>query len=1294
MRKVACPSCQASYDVDERRIPASGMKMRCPKCSASFLVMQDGSVGLAAPAVPAVAGAPAVPAPPAKPRLAPPPIEIDLPAPKPPKGATPQKPAMPSFDELDLPAPKQPKAPAAGGGSTDFDFSELDLPAPKSPSGPKVSPAEFDFSELDLPAPKSPAAGKPAMPSFDELDMPALKIPAPGKGAPSFDELDLPVPATRAKRPIAPAFDELDLPAPKSPKSPGGSVEVDPFGELDLPVAKGFEVDLPAPKLPTPPSAKRPLAPAVPDLPTPAQKKPLAPAVPDLPTPAQKKPLAPAVPDLPTPAQKKPLAPAFPELDLPAPKAAARGGGGFEFGELDLPKPASSVDLPAPVGSIDLPAPRASMPSLDLDKPRGAPKSDVFGELDLGIGPSEPPGFADDLALPAPRARRASKGDAYGELDLGASTEGDALEFGGLPGDGADDGLPGFDDAAAPIARDSMPPGLSIEERKAVAKQTRRQRLVRALVGTGSALVLAGGVGFGLKYTKYGAFGQYAIESVLPAAGSEASAATAIRAAELRAKSDTYVDVRAALAGLASARRNEGLNRALLARSLMHESLYLHRFGDDASSSTRANALAARLRERSNEAPGIDLALAAFALRGNEIPAAASALARARAAAPNDPYVDLIAGEISLVIGDAADASARFRASLAHGGGARAQWGLARALLVSRDAGADAALAATLEASPRHVEARTAVALQKLRAREIDAAATTAREAAGLDPVSGIALRSSKRSRAEALTVLGRIEEQRSHRQDARFAYETAADLDGGNVDALVGAGRVLLTESMAREALVRFDSAIASESTDPSMFATDEHPRSLVADARLGAIDALLLLDRPQDASAHAAQLLQALPEDASVVRAIGRVQHALHDEVAAEASFRRAIELEPTAFVGYLALSQLLFDLERPADAVAALASAEGKVQVTAEVRRLEGEAELRRGELTAARAKFQAALELDPRDAGSMFGLGVAFRREGAYADAARAFDQLGAIDASYPGLALERGQIFESQGQLDQAVAMFERAIRERPDDRELLVRLGGAQVAAGRLDDAQRTLDTALTAEPTNPLAIHYRGRLQLARGDIDAAIQSFQDSVRLETGRAEFHAYLATAYLEKSALSEAQTEITRTLELDERNVDGHLLRARLFARTGRVDAALEEASIAIGLDARRTEVWATVGECQALLGRRPQAIEAYRAAIAGDPNRGDWWARLARVQVETGDLGPAVDSYRRAVDLGTARTPVPTWTFEALRGLGDTALERHDAAAARAAYARYLEITPAGSPGRAEVQQSLDRLNR
>src|SRR6185436_8036953 len=38
MLKVECESCKSPYQVDERRIPPTGLKMRCPKCGKSLLV--------------------------------------------------------------------------------------------------------------------------------------------------------------------------------------------------------------------------------------------------------------------------------------------------------------------------------------------------------------------------------------------------------------------------------------------------------------------------------------------------------------------------------------------------------------------------------------------------------------------------------------------------------------------------------------------------------------------------------------------------------------------------------------------------------------------------------------------------------------------------------------------------------------------------------------------------------------------------------------------------------------------------------------------------------------------------------------------------------------------------------------------------------------------------------------------------------------------------------------------------------------------------------------------------------
>src|SRR5689334_7776902 len=118
--KISCESCGAGYDLDEGRIPPSGMSMTCPACLHRFTVKRPGA---APPPVPA-------PTPPARPReialspLDPPadssaPEVLDLPAPKAsaPRTIPSLQPLMLAPEEappdlVDLPAPVQRRPPA------------------------------------------------------------------------------------------------------------------------------------------------------------------------------------------------------------------------------------------------------------------------------------------------------------------------------------------------------------------------------------------------------------------------------------------------------------------------------------------------------------------------------------------------------------------------------------------------------------------------------------------------------------------------------------------------------------------------------------------------------------------------------------------------------------------------------------------------------------------------------------------------------------------------------------------------------------------------------------------------------------------------------------------------------------------------------------------------------------------------------------------------------------------------------------------------------------------------------
>src|SRR4051812_43023990 len=55
MLKIECESCKAPYQIDERRIAPTGLKMRCPRCGHSFVVKNPAAAAEAPPAAPPAA---------------------------------------------------------------------------------------------------------------------------------------------------------------------------------------------------------------------------------------------------------------------------------------------------------------------------------------------------------------------------------------------------------------------------------------------------------------------------------------------------------------------------------------------------------------------------------------------------------------------------------------------------------------------------------------------------------------------------------------------------------------------------------------------------------------------------------------------------------------------------------------------------------------------------------------------------------------------------------------------------------------------------------------------------------------------------------------------------------------------------------------------------------------------------------------------------------------------------------------------------------------------------------------
>lgn len=1086
-----------------------------------------------------------------------------------------------------------------------------------------------------------PRAGK-ARPS-DPLGI-MYEPPSDPPAKPLLDDLELPLPSAPA---ASDGLDfELDLPTPRKGSEDDTQKTkrstLDSYGDLDLPTAKS-----PAPKAPSDP------------------------------------------------------APSFGEVDLPTPKVADLFGGldlplpdvSQSLDDLDLPLPrAESIDLPVSKTSLDLPAPKrmgvpkisgglppvladAPEPTLDLPKPRALPQ-------------------------PPPEAARGEKAGAgsatFGELDLG----GDDMEFGDIPQVAVTSSPPQAQPprlsidhdairdtgnvpdiavtADAPVVPGRVQGGRSDKGPARPAKKKGKGVLVAAVF---LAVVVAAGVGVGFA-TNYGFFGMYAFEQLTSAAGSPEIAQREIAAAEQRAASDTYEDVKASLASLGSARHRTGLNFTLLARSVAHEGLYQARFGTDSTSSVRISQIMARIEERGGEAPGIELARAADALARGAIPEAANWARQAHQRNANDPYVGLISGEIALRGNHLEEAQSAFENAAAHQGGARARWGLARALVAQGAAGALAAVSETLSASPNHVGARIAKAKLILESGE------TAQAVVLLQQV--LALRASISEKAEAYAVLGHVYEKMDRTGDAHQAYTAALALASSRIDVLLGDGRVLLLQHQYADALARFETVLSDASS------ANEHDgaRTALASANLGAARALLELDRARDARAKLVELAAASPEDIEVLIALGRAEQILGNNAEAELKLREAIRLAPQSFEAYLVLSNLFIGAGNPAAAGEILAQAMQHVDETAEVRRQLGESEMVRGNLVAAIEQFTQAQRLDANNTGSIFGMGVALRRSGRLDEAQAQYERLVTLDAQYPGLEVERGLLFEARGESERAVASFSAALRARPNDLDLLLRLGAAQVGAGQLDGAEVSLRRVQQDMPNSAELEHFVGRLAFARHELREATAHFERAVTLDGTRAEYHLYLGWAALESGAFGKALEQVEAALARDPSMGDAFWIRGEVRLRSGAVRDALDDLIHATALKPARFEAFSAIAECYDQLRRRPEAIGALRRALEGDESRGDWWYRLGRLYFDDGNRTSAEEALNHALAIGDAANPAPAWLADAHRWLAESLRLAGNRAEAIVHYNRYLALASPSAIDRADVTRILGEMSR
>ena len=220
----------------------------------------------------------------------------------------------------------------------------------------------------------------------------------------------------------------------------------------------------------------------------------------------------------------------------------------------------------------------------------------------------------------------------------------------------------------------------------------------------------------------------------------------------------------------------------------------------------------------------------------------------------------------------------------------------------------------------------------------------------------------------------------------------------------------------------------------------------------------------------------------------------------------------------------------------------------------------------------------------------------------------------------------GTALSAKGQVDEAILHSEKAVSMRPTDPDAQVSLGNLLAQKGRIDEAIAHYQKAITVHPDHFLARYGLGHALLEKGELDSAIQVCRSALLLRPLDADCRTTLAIALEKKGNPAEAIQHYQKALELAPRSIPTLTNLAWLLATSQ--DASLRNGLKAVELAKQADQL---VGGTNTLVLRTLAAAYAEKGEFANAIRTAQSAMQLARMNGEdslTTDLVQQIALYR------------------------------------------------------------------
>jgi len=328
--------------------------------------------------------------------------------------------------------------------------------------------------------------------------------------------------------------------------------------------------------------------------------------------------------------------------------------------------------------------------------------------------------------------------------------------------------------------------------------------------------------------------------------------------------------------------------------------------------------------------------------------------------------------------------------------------------------------------------------------------------------------------------------------------------------------------------------------------------------------------------------------------------VQLRWNQPAAAEANFKKAIELTPNSVKPALALGGYYQSQQR-------FAEAEQQFLHASEIDRQDPDPRIALARLYLAQGKKTEAEDFLRKSKADFPGNSVGYRMLGdfyfATGDLDKATAEYSALYEAHPKDPLVTKnyvQLLILKNRLDEARNLNDAVLKVRPGDVDALIERGQIQLAEGHAGDAVGTLQTAIKNDPNSGLAYYHLGIAFDRVKNPEQAEKAWQDAVRHRPDLVEAQRALVLAALRKGDMAELERLSSQIINLQPDAPDGYAMRALSHIRRGQLPQAETDVKKAISVAPQNAAGYLQMGNL--MLARRNfrEAEHVYQQALDRD----------------------------------------------------------------------------------------------